>query len=160
MAGAKQFLVGNLPPLNLTPAGAALPPAEQAGLAQFSYYFNQGLNSEAASLANALGVKINVLDVYWLFNDVVANPARYGFTNVTNSAFLSNPSGDGYLFWDTVHPTTHADQFIGNLAAQTVPEPSSMVLFASALMAMGARARWRWSTSNRRLTCHPDPKGG
>jgi phospholipase/lecithinase/hemolysin len=36
MAGAKQFLVGDLPPLNLTPAGAALPPAEQAGLAQFS----------------------------------------------------------------------------------------------------------------------------
>jgi phospholipase/lecithinase/hemolysin len=160
MAGAKQFLVGNLPPLNLTPVGATLSPVEQAGLAQFSYYFNVGLKSEAASLASALGVKINVLDVYSLFNDAVANPGKYGFTNVTDPAFLSNPSGDGHLFWDTIHPTTQADQFIGNLAAQTVPEASSMMLFASALMAMGARARWRWSRSNRRLTSHPDPKGG
>ena len=43
MAGAKQFLIGNLPMLNLTPVGLSLPPAEQAALAQFSYYFNLGL---------------------------------------------------------------------------------------------------------------------
>ena len=47
--GAKEFLVGEpLPSLNLTPAGAALSPAEQAGLAQFSDYFNMGLKAEAA----------------------------------------------------------------------------------------------------------------
>ena len=89
-------------------------------------------------------MKINVVDVDSLLNSAVANPAAYGFTDVTDPEYLSGNSGNGYLFWDIIHPTTQADQLIGNLAAsQVVPEPSSMVLLASALMAMGARARWR-----------------
>lgn len=142
-AGAKQFLVGNLPPLNLTPAGLAQSPTDQAGLAMFSSYFDQGLVSEAKTLSAALGVQIHVLDAHSLFNDAVANPARYGFTNLTDQAYQTNPSGQGYLFWDIVHPTTQADQLVGDLAAETVPEPSSWLVFAAGLMALGAYRRPR-----------------
>ena len=50
MAGAKQFLVGNLAAAQLDTGRPVLPPAEQAALAQFTYDFNLGLNAEAASL--------------------------------------------------------------------------------------------------------------
>jgi phospholipase/lecithinase/hemolysin len=146
-AGAKQFLVGNLPPLNLIPAGLASTPAQQAGLAQFSVAFNQGLQSEATALQQALGVQIHILDVYSLFNSVIADPAKYGFTNVTSPALTNGSNGQGYLFWDTVHPTTQADRYVGALGAQTVPEPSSWLLFAVALTAVGGWARCRRAPS-------------
>jgi phospholipase/lecithinase/hemolysin len=152
MAGARQFLVGNLPPLNLTPAGLAQSPADQAALAQFSYYFNLGLQSEVKTLASDLGVQIRILDVNSLFNNATANPSKYGFTDVTDQAISSNPSGQGYLFWDIIHPTTQADEFIGNLAAQTVPEPSSLVIFATALLAVAGWGRRRRIQASRSRT--------
>jgi phospholipase/lecithinase/hemolysin len=147
-AGAKQFLVANMPPLNLTPAAASLSPTEQAGLAQFSTYFNQGLQAEAASLQNALGVQIHVLDVYSLMQDALAHPAKYGMINVNTPLIQSsNPGANGYLFWDTIHPTTQADQLIGDLAVQSVPEPSTFVLFAISLILMGGLAARRRRSS-------------
>lgn len=141
-AGAKQFLVGNLPSLNLTPAGLSLPAAEQAQLAAFSAYFNQGLQSEVQSLSASLGVRINILDVNSLFNSVVANPSQYGFTNVTDQ-LVENPGGSGYLFWDEVHPTTQADQIVADVAAGVVPEPSSLALYATAMLGVGGWMRRR-----------------
>jgi phospholipase/lecithinase/hemolysin len=61
---------------------------------------------------------------------VLANPANYGFTNVTGSAINSSLAGNGYLFWDSEHPTTAADALIAELAAQSVPEPSMFLIFA------------------------------
>ena len=144
MAGAKQFLVGNLPSLNLTPAGSALSQAQQAGLAQFTSYFNMGLAAEAKTLSGALGVQIKVLDVNSLFNNAIANPAKYGFNDLTDPMIATgNPGGKGFLFWDTVHPTAQADQLIGSLASQTVPEPSSLLLYCAAMGSVGCWVRRR-----------------
>ena len=63
-------------------------------------------------------MQIHILDVNSLFNGVIANPSRYGFTNVTDAALLSNSNGSGYLFWDTVHPTTQADQIIAGIGGR------------------------------------------
>ena len=41
-------------------------------------------------------------------------------------------SGQGYLFWDTVHPTTAIQELIGNTAFAMVPEPSSITLMLGA----------------------------
>jgi phospholipase/lecithinase/hemolysin len=146
-AGAKQFLIGNLPPLNLIPAAAGLSTAQQAGLGQFTAAFNQGLQMEATSLEHALGVQIHVLNVDALFNNVMGNPSKYGFTNVTGAAVLNGSNGQGYLFWDTVHPTTQADQYIAGLATESVPEPSSWMMFAAALAAIGGWACRRRASS-------------
>jgi phospholipase/lecithinase/hemolysin len=127
--GAKQFLVLNLPPLNQIPLASTLPPAQQAGLAAFSQAFNQLLPPELAQLQHSLGVQIHLADVNTLFNSVIADPALYGFTNVTGSAINPSLDGMGYLFWDQEHPTTAADQLIGALGAQAVPEPSSLAIF-------------------------------
>jgi len=63
----------------------------------------------------------------------LANPASYGFTNATGSAINSGLNGQGYLFWDAEHPTTAADALIGELAAQSVPEPSMFLIFATSI---------------------------
>jgi phospholipase/lecithinase/hemolysin len=146
-AGATQFIVPNLPPLNLLPvvtqANSPVPAAEVPLLAQFTLVFNQELQADIASLQGKSGVQIHLLDMYSLVNDVMANPSKYGFTDVHNSALLSGSNGQGFLFWDTIHPTTEADAIIGGIAAQSVPEPSSVVLFGAGIVVIAGSAGWR-----------------
>ena len=94
--------------------------------------------ADLAQLSSLYPGRVHLVDVYSLMNDAMANPSKYGFTDV-NDPQLGNalPSATGFLSWDGLHPTTQADQIIGGLAAQSVPEPSSMVLLATAVMAAG-----------------------
>jgi phospholipase/lecithinase/hemolysin len=132
LAGAKQFIVPNLPPLGSLPITSThLPPIPQE-LNALTVAFNQILQVEATQLDQSLGIHIQVLDVYGLTESVINNPSLYGFTNVTTDAIQDNggTNAQGYLFWDIVHPTTYADSLI---AAAAVPEPSSVVLLGVAL---------------------------
>jgi phospholipase/lecithinase/hemolysin len=138
-AGARQFLIPNLPALGLLPATSSLPAPIPSELNTLAADFDAILQGEAAQLEQQLGVQIHIVDVYSLLNNVIADPSQYGFTNVTDSALLSGSNGSGYLFWDTIHPTTQADQFIGGLAAQSVPEPSSLVLLGIAITIAAGR---------------------
>lgn len=141
-AGAKQFLIPNLPPLNAIPAVMGSP-ADQAALAQFTQIFNSQLAADLPQLQQTLGVHITLLNINSLFNNVIADPSEYGFMDVTDSALFSGSDGSGFLFWDMYHPTTQAGELIGNLAAQSVPEPSSVALLAIGLGALAAGLRLR-----------------
>ena len=46
---------------------------------------------------------------------------------------MPRPGRTGYLFWDEFHPTTQAGQCIGDLAAQSVPEPTSLIMLATSV---------------------------
>ncbi len=141
-AGAKQFLIPNLPPLNAIPAVMGSP-ADQAALSQFTQIFNSQLAADLPQLQQSLGVHITLLNINSLFNNVIADPTKYGFSDVTDSALYSGSDGAGFLFWDMYHPTTQAGELIGNLAAQSVPEPSSVALLAVGLGALAAGLRLR-----------------
>ena len=69
-------------------------------------------------LQASLGVQIHLVNIQGLFQQVLANPANFGFTNVTGSAINSSLNGNGYLFWDQEHPTTAADALIAEVAAR------------------------------------------
>jgi phospholipase/lecithinase/hemolysin len=143
LAGAKQFLIPNLPPLGDIPALLNQTPAQQIAANAWSAAFNAALQVDLAPLQKSLGIQIHTLDIQTLFQNVIANPAQYGFTNVTGSAINSSLNGNGYLFWDQEHPTTAADQIIGELGAEAVPEPSTMLVFGTTICALAVWNRLR-----------------
>jgi phospholipase/lecithinase/hemolysin len=138
LAGAKNFIVPNLPPLGSLPITNTMAPPIPQELNALTVGFNQILQAEATQLELSLGIHIQVLNVFGLTESVMNDPSLYGFTNVTTDAVQDNggTNAQGYLFWDIVHPTTSADSLI---AAAAVPEPSSVVLLG---MALGGLAVW------------------
>ena len=129
-AGGKQFLVPNLPLLGDLPATNTLPQANRDALNFLTLTFDSMLYSQLNQLQGKLGITIHQVDIDSVFQNIIANPGAYGLTNVTDSAIADgNLSGQGYLFWDTVHPTTVIQALIGATAFATVVlEPSSLTL--------------------------------
>ena len=131
-AGAANFLWLNLPALGATPGlsgNPALAGAANAASAAFDAEWATRL-----AMLQALGIQVTGLDINALFGNILANPAAYGFTNVTaacNATPGCNPNS--FLYWDTDHPTTYADSLIASAAFQALnptPEPASIVLLA------------------------------
>ena len=140
--GGKLFMVPNLPLLGDLPATYGLPQAERNGLNYLTLTFDSSLHTQLNQLQQHLGITIYQLDVNSVFQNIMADPSAYGLTNVTDPAYLDpNYNGQGYLFWDTIHPTTEIQALIGATAfATVVPEPSSLTLV---LIAAPLLLAWR-----------------
>lgn len=124
--GAQTLIVPNLPNLGSTPAYNTSA-ASMALANSFSTPHDQALPGAMAALHNATGANIIVLNTQQLLTNVIANPAFYGFSNVTNEclttpscASASQATQNTYLFWDDVHPTTAAQYIIAEYAAQSL----------------------------------------
>ncbi|KAF3999922.1 autotransporter domain-containing protein [Glaciimonas immobilis] len=138
-AGAGKVLVLNLPDIGNTPLAA------QLGLQQLwtasAYTFNQTLNQSL----NQLGGNIIALDVFSLLDEVIRNPALYGFKNVTLAACTTPDSGTctaatlvepnanmTYLFADSLHPGGAAQAILAQYAQSVLLAPTQISLLASA----------------------------
>ena len=119
-AGARNILVLNLPPLGSIP---------RLNMTPYSAYFTQATILYNQTLAAGLAVlkqfgkhedddiRISQLDIFALFQKVLANPVKYALANVTGSSqgnYVINP--DTYLFWDSLHPTTRGHNIIAQSA--------------------------------------------
>jgi phospholipase/lecithinase/hemolysin len=120
-AGARNILLINAPNLGLTPALRAQGPQVAGAATQLAGAFNQTLAAQATGLAAASpGLRIYSFDAFALFNEVAANPAGFGFTNVTDpcvgttGTVCATPAT--FAFWDGVHPT----QAFGAVAASRI----------------------------------------
>ena len=81
-AGAPTVLVPNLPDLALTPRVALFEPPEVAPLAHLATVgFNANLSATLSELEQECGVDILLVDVFTLFNAVVADPDAFGFSD-------------------------------------------------------------------------------
>ncbi len=124
-AGAQQILVPNLPDLGKIPAGLA-DPVQSAGLSQLSAAHNSGLRTSLQALSQQNpNLSIVPTDMAALFNAVITNPARFGFTNVTQPCLNTTTgavcaSPDTFLFWDPLHPTAAGHRLISAYALDTV----------------------------------------
>jgi phospholipase/lecithinase/hemolysin len=128
--GATQFVVPNLPPLGDTPFGRSLPPDQRAGLTALTSAYNTLLAGQLVQLGTGRGLTIHQVDVAGNLGQALADPSAFGFTHVTTAALDDHVlDGKGYLFWDSVHPTSAGHQLIAAEAfAAVAPEPSSAVL--------------------------------
>lgn len=90
-AGANKFLLPNLPDLGRIPYATSKGPAFQQNLSALSRQHNQKLATLIAEERQAHPKDIIMtLDVFDSFNAIMANPAEYGLTNVTESCLPGN----------------------------------------------------------------------
>ena len=111
-AGARRFLIPNVPDIGLTPAVRLAGPQAQGAARALTQAFNAGLEQLLHGLELSLGVDIARLDTFALVDQVVANPAAFGLADVTGACIRLNtianafcPNPGKFLFWDGIHPT-------------------------------------------------------
>jgi phospholipase/lecithinase/hemolysin len=130
--GAKNIMVLNLSDLGKLP-GTRSNIQVSSSLSALSQAHNSGLAANLNLLSQKSNANIIPVDVNSLFEQAIANPQQFNFTNVTNSCLTNTgvcATPDKYLFWDDIHPTTAAHKFVGELAFSTldskaVPEPNA-----------------------------------
>lgn len=131
-AGARYVLVPNLPDIGLTPRARAGGPAAMAQATAVAQAYNDALY---AGLGQA-GVAFIPLDTFSLLREVVADPAAYGFGNVTGTAcrdassigcnptsYVAADAADTYVFADGIHPTTATHAMLGAYAISVLEAP-------------------------------------
>ena len=129
-AGAKQFLVLNVPDLGVLPALRIADDLcnHSCGAGFFggvlSRIFNFNLeNGVLADIGSQPGVKIARLNLRQIVNDVMNNPAAFGLTETEAPCIGSNvaPSTcekpDQFFFWDGIHPTKAMHGILAQQAA-------------------------------------------
>lgn len=117
--GAQHVLVMNLPDLGQTPYGIS------SGLAPQLTYLTQTFNSALSGTLDLLGLDATQIDVFSRFQQIVADPAAFGLTNVTVAAFdgagvVADPATS--LFWDSVHPTAAGHALIADLVFEKLTD--------------------------------------
>ena len=130
-SGARNILLLKLPDVSKAPVFTIK--TNGAAVAAQVTDLNNRLVALVASLQAQYGSSLNIqlFDTYSLFNDVLNNPAKYQVSNTTQSCLnintdsstnylqtqtarsqCSNP--DTFVFWDTLHPTTHTHKLLAN----------------------------------------------
>lgn len=126
--GARRFLVVNVPDIGKTPAVRLIPGAS-AGAELLSQGFNQGLTLVVQGMNALPGNNVRILDVYSKLNEVIEQPAAFGFINATDACV--NPDKppfacikpDTYVFWDGIHPTKALHDIIAQQAIMVMTAP-------------------------------------
>ncbi len=153
--GARSLMFWGVQNLGNTPRfdGTAL-----EGLAtQLARSFDATVHAEISPLESE-GLKVFDLKPATIFAKIRADPAAYGFTNVTDPCwtgnFTSASSGtlcsptlagqDTYLYWDMAHPTAAGDRIISEVAYDTLmatPEPSTWAMILIGFAGLGFAGR-------------------
>ncbi len=150
-AGARHVVVFNMPDASLAPFAVAKGPAAQAGLSALVAQYNNKLYAGIREREDGI-VPINIQG---LLNEIVANPGRYGLTNVTGTACGEPDAGSAlsiqcgpvgstfpvtyapganetYLFADRSHPSGAVHAMLASLVTSTLAAPLQVSLAGEA----------------------------
>lgn len=139
--GAAEIMVINLPDLGLTPRLA------DAGLGLQGSVLTDAFNVALLGAISGAGLTdIQLFDSAGFLRAAVADPAAFGFTNVTQSCLAQGCISDlqidpdDFLFFDDIHPTRAAHALLADeiRAALAVPAPATLLLFSTGL------GFWAW----------------
>jgi hypothetical protein len=92
-------------------------------------YNTQFQTATTSLMNNNPGLVIYRPDVFSYFEQVIANPGAYGFTNATSAATVAESDksftgpGANYVFWDYWHPTTKFQNLLADFVNQSIPVP-------------------------------------
>ena len=149
--GARDFLWLNLPQLASTPRGMAdiaNAPSLATAFTNASAQFQTDVATDSALLNLLPAVQVVPVDIYSLYQNILNDPAAYGYTNVTGYA-QGNPSAnpDQYVFWDfDSHATTTGHKLIAEVADAAIvstftPEPATWAIAGAGLLTVLWRRR-------------------
>jgi outer membrane lipase/esterase len=142
-AGARYVVVFNMPDLGSTPFGIASGQAAQINAVSGLY------NTALIGGLDALGVPTIRFNVNALFREAIANPAAFGFANVTAPACGTTPAllctpaalvtpdaARTFLFADGVHPTSAGHAIIAQAVESMIDGPMKIGVLAEAPLAV------------------------
>ena len=115
-AGARKFLIPNVPPLGALPLFGDDGDAQEAKNTASAEYRAELQSSLAAVVddlaARGVQAQLYAVDVWSLFIREAADPLCYGFTDIHHPAQGEDVDPDKHLFWDEEHFTTAAHYHI------------------------------------------------
>ena len=137
-AGARTFVIPNLPPLEDTPEIQGRSASQQTTIRNEVIDYNNQLATIIVNLRAELGITVHAVDAWSIFGDITDNKQALGLTNVQDAAcsggstLLPLPicnSGssiasnvDEYVFFDKAHPTRVMHDIIARYAIEAVGE--------------------------------------
>ncbi|MCU0534642.1 MAG: SGNH/GDSL hydrolase family protein [Hydrococcus sp. Prado102] len=140
-SGARNILVVNMPDIGQTPLGRQIDPVT---LGIISRMHNRALSRGLKKLEQ-IRPETNFIsfDLNGLFQQAIADPKAFGIKNITGTCTntnLYNPSTTlpldpsqltickkpkNFLFWDSIHPTTHMHKIIADSAYDVLSQELS-----------------------------------
>lgn len=136
-AGARTFLIWNVPNLGRTPAFQrlnAVAPGIAQGATALSMLYNAQLQGRLPSLSGLAGIQLIQFDAFATLQDVQAHPRRYRLADAASACIQPDvpqfgqdtdfpfrcAHPDGHLFWDGIHPTRAGHAIIAFLAGKAL----------------------------------------
>jgi outer membrane lipase/esterase len=141
--GASRIVVWDTPNLGAAPAVLAGGPLASLLGTGIALSFNAALTARLSGEPTS----VTMFDVFGLFNNIAANPASYGLTNISDACgAVLGCDADKYLFWDGIHPTARGQVLIADAMLTSVgaiPEPATVftLLAGLGLMMLAVRRK-------------------
>ena len=151
-AGAEHIVVTGIADIGALPSSQPFGSAATALATARAQALNAQFAALSSSLALSTGANIQFFDLFGFEASLLADPGAYDLppldttTPCQSAGAAAVISGcNGYLYFDSIHPTTQVHEVIADAIEQqlAVPEPRSwaLLLFGFALMGMGSAAR-------------------